>query len=214
MNSLTLQWQDAGKDRTQKIYEQQQSKNQGTVRIGRDPARCDIVLNHPTVSGLHIEIYFHSQQQCFLIRNLREQNPPLVDGRQLVEGTLRLNQGSTIYLGQQQLHVTAVSISSTSNVPETLLAPPKPQAVNSQPVTPAVGQGQYRPHQPTPPVRQQPVVQGHHHYSPTPPVQQGVYGLQCPKCYKVSSSEHLQVGCPWCGTSLAAAMSVLVPPGI
>lgn len=81
MNSLTLQWQDAGKDNTQKIYEQQPSKNQGTVRIGRDPVRCDIVLNHPTVSGLHIEIYFHSQQQCFVIRNLREQNPHLsMDG--------------------------------------------------------------------------------------------------------------------------------------
>ncbi|GAA6624045.1 FHA domain-containing protein [Scytonema sp. NUACC26] len=211
MNSLTLQWQDAGKDKTQNIYEQQQTKNQGTVRIGRDPIRCDIVLSHPTVSGLHVEIYFHSQQQCFLIINLREQNPPLVDGQQLVRGTLRLHQGSTIYLGQQQLLVTAVSISSTSSVPETLLNPPQPKAVNSRPVTPVAVQGY---HQPTPPVRQQPVAQGHYHHAPTPPVQQGVYGLECPKCHKVSSSEHLQVGCPWCGTSLAAAISVLVPPGV
>jgi predicted component of type VI protein secretion system len=210
MNSLTLQWQDAGKDKTQKIYEQQQTKNQGTVRIGRDPVRCDIVLSHPTVSGLHVEIYFHSQQRCFLIRNLREQNPPLVDGQQLVQGTFRLHQGSTIYLGQQQLHVTAVSISSSSSVPETLLNPPQPKAVNSRPVTPVAVQGY---HQPTPPVRQQPVAKGHQHHTPTPPLQQGVYGLECPKCHKVSSSEHLQIGCPWCGTSLAAAMSVLVPPG-
>lgn len=58
MNALTLQWQDAGQDKTQQIYEQQPSKNYGTILIGRDPLRCDIVLSNPTVSGLHVEIYF------------------------------------------------------------------------------------------------------------------------------------------------------------
>ena len=58
MNSLTLQWHDAGEEKTQIVYEQQPSKNPGTVRIGRDPKRCDIVLSHPTVSGLHVEIFF------------------------------------------------------------------------------------------------------------------------------------------------------------
>jgi hypothetical protein len=28
----------------------------------------------------------------------------------------------------------------------------------------------------------------------------------------VSPAENLQIGCPWCGTSLAAAVSVLVAP--
>ncbi|GAB1545410.1 hypothetical protein NUACC21_80860 [Scytonema sp. NUACC21] len=231
MNALTLQWQDAGINKSQKIYEQQQSKNKGTVRIGRDPVRCDIVLSHPTVSGLHVEIYFQLQQQCFFIRNLREQNPPLVDGRQLVRGEMPLSQGSIICLGQQQLQITDVSISPASSVPETILSVPQPPIANPQLVTPvAVGQGHHphpptppvrqqpvgqghRPHPPTPPVRQQPVGQGYHYHSPTPPVQQGSYGLECPKCHKVSSLEHLQVGCPWCGTSLAAAASVLVPPG-
>ena len=106
MNALTLQWHDAGQNKTQNIYEQQPSKNPGTVRIGRDPLRCDIVVSNPTVSGLHVEIFFHSQQQRFLIRNLRSQNPPLVDGKQLVQGEMPLKEGSVIYLGQMQLQVT------------------------------------------------------------------------------------------------------------
>ncbi|MFM7370193.1 MAG: FHA domain-containing protein, partial [Sphaerospermopsis kisseleviana] len=28
--------------------------------------------------------------------------------------------------------------------------------------------------------------------------------------HKVSPPENLQIGCPWCGTSLAAAVSVLI----
>ncbi|MBD2387571.1 FHA domain-containing protein [Cylindrospermum sp. FACHB-282] len=188
MNALTLQWQDAGQNKTQNIYEQQPSKNPGTVRIGRDPRQCDIVVTNPTVSGLHVEIFFHSQQQRFYIRNLRSPNPPLVDGKQLVQGEMPLTEGSMIYLGQMKLYVTTVIINS---IPATILAPlplpvaqPKPQA-----------------------------NLGHHHHqqsSPTHP--RGVYGLECPRCHKVSPAENLQVGCPWCGTSLAAAVSVLVAP--
>ncbi|WP_138497253.1 FHA domain-containing protein [Nostoc sp. PA-18-2419] len=191
MNALTLQWHDAGEDKTQNIYEQQPSKNFGTVRIGRDPQRCDIVLNNPTVSGLHIEIFFHNQQQRFYVRNLRSQNPPLVDGRQLVQGEMPLADGTSISLGQIQLKVTGVS----NNIPATILVPPQPPAVNPQPVT----SGHHH---------------HHHHHPPTPPAPPlGVYGLECPKCHKVSPPEYLQIGCPWCGTSLAAAMSVLVAPG-
>ncbi|NMG07006.1 FHA domain-containing protein [Brasilonema sp. UFV-L1] len=212
MNTLTLQWNDAGQQKTQKIHEHGLNKNHGSVRIGRDPLRCDIVLSHQTVSGLHIEIYFHTQQQHFFLRNLREQNPPLVDGQQLVQGEVVLNQGSTIYLGQQQLKVIAVSIPTTSSVPTTILLPPQPPAANPQPVKPVV-QSQPQVHLAIPPA-QQAVAPGHHH-PPVLPVQQEVYGLKCPKCHRVSSSEYLQVGCcwcRWCGTSLAGAASVLVAP--
>jgi hypothetical protein len=176
MNALTLQWHDTGQDKTQNIYEQQPSKNLGTVRIGRDPLRCDIVLSHPTVSGLHVEIFFHHQQQRFYIRNLRSQNPPLINGRQLVQGEMPLTEGTSISLGQIQLNVTSIS---TGSIPATILLPPQP-------------------------------VHVHHHQPLTPP---GVYGLKCPKCHKVSPGENLQIGCRWCGTSLAAAVSVLVAPG-
>ncbi|MEH2329279.1 FHA domain-containing protein [Nostoc sp.] len=182
MNALTLQWHDAGQDKTQNIYEQQPSQNHGTVRIGRDPLRCDIVLSHPTVSGLHVEIFFHHQQQRFYIRNLRSQNPPVVDGRQLVQGEMPLTEGTSISLGQIKLNVTSVS---TGSIPATILLPPNP-AINL----------------------------GHRHHPPTPSAPPpGVYGLECPKCHKVSPGENLQIGCHWCGTSLAAAVSVLVAPG-
>jgi len=196
MNALTLQWHDAGQDKTQNIYAQQPSKNPGTVRIGRDPLRCDIVLSHPTVSGLHVEIFFHNQQQRFYIRNLRSQNPPLIDGQQLIQGEKPLNEGTVIYLGQLKLQVTSVSINS---IPATILTPPQAQLAN--------------PHPPISPTYQQPRVQlGHHHQPKFPAPPQGVYGLECPKCHKVSLAENLQIGCPWCGTSLAAAASVLVAP--
>jgi hypothetical protein len=189
MNALTLQWHDAGEDKTQNIYEQQPSKNPGTVRIGRDPLRCDIVLSNPTVSGLHIEIFFHPQQQRFYLRNLRSQNPPLVDGRQLVQGEMPLTDGTNISLGQVQLKVTDISPGS---IPATILMPPHPLVVN--------------PHLPN--------IGHHHHHHPAPPAPPpGVYALECPKCHKVSPPENLQIGCPWCGTSLAAAVSVLVAPG-
>ncbi|MBK1987467.1 FHA domain-containing protein [Sphaerospermopsis aphanizomenoides BCCUSP55] len=177
MNVLTLQWQEAGQNRTQQVYEQQPSKNPGTCRIGRDPSRCDIVLTHPTVSGLHIEIFFDSQQQRFYIRNLREPNPPQVNSQPLVKGEMPLSQGSIIYLGQQSLQVTEVSINS---FPATVIVQP--------PVQP----------------------KHHQHKQPIPTQPNPVYGLECPKCHKVSPPENLQIGCPWCGTSLAAAVSVLI----
>ncbi|MEM1391822.1 MAG: FHA domain-containing protein [Cyanobacteria bacterium P01_D01_bin.116] len=188
MNSLTLQWHDAGKEKTQVIQEQQTSKNPGTVRIGRDPKRCDIVLSHPTVSGLHVEIFFNSQQKQFYIRTLRDKNPPLVDEKQLVKKDALLNEGSTICLGQMQLKVININIPQVNSFPATILEPPKP-GQNSQPVTPAA---------PSKPSSTAPLPKHKHSY-----------GLKCPKCHKVSSIEHLKVGCPWCGTSLAAAVSVL-----
>ncbi|MEA5578053.1 FHA domain-containing protein [Anabaena sp. UHCC 0451] len=179
MNVLTLQWHEASITRTQQIYEQQYSKNPGTCRIGRDPLRCDIVLTHPTVSGLHIEIFFDSQQQRFYIRNLREPNPPQIDGKPLIKGEISLSEGSIIYLGQQQLQVTAISVDS---IPATIIVQPPLQSVHN------------------------------HHKQSIPTQPNPVYALECPKCHKMSPPENLQIGCPWCGTSLAAAVSVLLAP--
>ncbi|TAF11088.1 MAG: FHA domain-containing protein [Nostocales cyanobacterium] len=179
MNALTLQWHEAGINRAKQIYAQQLSKNIGTCRIGRDPVRCDIVLTHPTVSGLHIEIFFDPQKQCFYLRNLREPNPPQVDGKPLLKGEIPLSEGSIIYLGQQLLQVTAISIDS---IPATIIVQPQVQPVH------------------------------HHHIKLQPTQPNPVYGLECSKCHKISPPENLQIGCPWCGTSLAAAVSVLVAP--
>lgn len=214
MNALTLQWQDAGQIKIQKIHEKQPSKNPGTIRIGRDPVRCDIVLSHPTVSGLHVEIFFNTQQQRFLMKNLREQNPPLVDGQKLVQGEIALREGSIIYLGQQLLKVTEVSVPGGSTVPPTILTPPQPQATNPPPVPVAQPQAHPNYHQPTPPRQPQPQA-AHHPVTPAvqqQPQPQGVYGLQCPRCKKLSSYKDLLLGCQHCGHSLQDALSVLVPP--
>ncbi len=119
MNELTLEWLEAGRNHTYKIYEQQPSKNPGTVRIGRDPSQCDIVLSNPTVSGLHIEVLFHTQRRSFYLRNLRIGNPPMVDGQRLQVEEIELQLLNTIHLGEMQLKVVAISI----DVAPTLVSP-------------------------------------------------------------------------------------------
>jgi ssDNA-binding Zn-finger/Zn-ribbon topoisomerase 1 len=192
MNTITLQWFDGIQYQRTKIAEQHHnSKNPGTVRIGRDPLRCDIVLTDPTVSGLHVEIFFNQKNQCFSIRNLRHTNPPLVDGQQLSFGEIPLKEGSIVYLGNQVLQIIMISILGSNPIPATIITPPPPPLVTS---------------------RSKPNPTGNYN-SPTPAPQQRVsYGLTCPKCQKISPYEHQHLPCPWCGTSLAAAESVLINP--
>lgn len=175
--AITLEWTEAGRVRLATISHPQPSKNPGTVRLGRDPARCDIVLAHPTVSGLHVEIFFNSQQNSFWVRNLRDSNPPFADNRRLTRGELPLNLGSILVLGEVKIKVAAVSLADPSLAP-TVLLPPQPA--------------------PQPPI------------APTKPPDV-TYGLECPHCGRISPYERLDLGCPWCGTSLAAAASVVMP---
>lgn len=177
MNELTLIWTDAGQVRTEIIRDQQLSKNPGTIRLGRDPARCDILLTDPTVSGLHIEIFFNPQLHGFYLRNLRQSNPPLVDGKSLIQGEVPLRQGSTIYLGQLELKVSAISLAAVKIPPTILMPPSAPVGTPQQPNLTAA-----------------------------------TYGLQCPRCRRISAYTQLNIGCSWCGTSLASAVSVLVTP--
>ena len=219
MHKLTLTWTENGRVRTETIHDQQPSKNPGTVRIGRDPGRCDIVLSDPTltVSGLHVEIFFHPQQHSFYLRSLRPSNPPIVDGNSIIQSDVPLRQGSTIYLGQMSLTVVGVYL-ETVGVPATIVMPLQPSRGISQPPVP-VAQPSRGVSQPPTPVAQPlrgvsqppvPVAQPSRGVSQPPvPVAQN-YGLQCPRCSHVSSYTQLNIGCPWCGTSLAAAVSVLV----
>ncbi|MBD2776705.1 protein kinase domain-containing protein [Iningainema tapete] len=108
LHELTLEWEEAGEIKTRKILEKQQSKNLGRIRIGRNAEACDIVLPDPTVSGLHVEIFFHSHQQKFYLRNLRQKNPPIVDGQLLLAGEMPLKSGSSLRLGQQNFKVSAI----------------------------------------------------------------------------------------------------------
>jgi hypothetical protein len=125
MHELILAWTEAGVLKSQKIQEQQPSKHPGTVRIGRDPTQCDIIITHPTVSGLHIEIFFNQTAQSFYLRNLRPINPPLVDQQSIIEGEISLREGSSICLGQVELKVIAITGTEKTILP-TIITPPQP----------------------------------------------------------------------------------------
>ncbi|MBW4486326.1 MAG: FHA domain-containing protein [Trichocoleus desertorum ATA4-8-CV12] len=180
MYEITLAWTEGEQAETKTLHPWQASKQPGAIRIGRDPERCDWVLSHPTVSGLHVEIIFQPEQNQFYLRNLRAQNPPFVDGSRLEQGEVALQVGSKIGLGQLELYVTAIAPIKTT----VLLSPQLPTLI---------------------PTLSSPLV-------PTAPPALSTYGLQCPKCHQTSRYEYLQSGCPWCGTSLAAAASVILSP--
>ena len=110
MSELILAWVEAGITKSYRI-------GLTMTRIGRDPARCDLVLMHPTVSGLNAVIYFDPQKQSFWIRNMRESNPPVVDGQRLLSGEVELKTNSAIALGQQILQVTNIEIDLPSQAP-------------------------------------------------------------------------------------------------
>ena len=126
---------------------------QRPVKVGRDPLRSEVVINNPTVSGLHVAIYFDPTAEQFLVTNLRESNPPLLNGKRLKQEPMPLSHNCRLQLGEVMVQI----------------------------------------HQTVP--------------------ANAEYGLKCPnpKCGKVSPYESLKLVCPWCGTSLASAPSVIVP---
>jgi hypothetical protein len=127
MHELILEWQEAYQKRMATIRDGQPSKNPGSVRIGRDPVKCDLVISDLTVSGLHVEIFFDNATHTFVLRNMRDSNPPTVNGRQVIHGEIPLSQGSTIYLGQVIVTVLAVSLAPPNNpIQQTIILPPKP----------------------------------------------------------------------------------------
>lgn len=217
------------------------TRNPGTFRIGRDPQQCDLLINNNTVSRLHVEIYCDSQQQSFFLRNLAPNNVPVVNGQRVERQQVPLTPGSIISLGQVTFNVTDVFIEPQIERTLVVEPQIQPQRVPSRPgvgsAHPAAQQwggnqqpGQYYPphpvaqpyqppHNPYHPQHQHLYEQHQHHpqhqnayQTPQPPQPQGVPGLECPRCHKVSDYSHLDIGCPWCGTSLGAAVSILVPP--
>ena len=108
MSDIVLEWSENGHRHRHRFELEQPTKQPGVLRIGRDPARCDLVLEDRSVSGLHVEIFFHPAEQQIGVRNLRRSNPPLVDGQQLIQGEVLIHQGSQLHLGRLQLGVTQV----------------------------------------------------------------------------------------------------------
>ena len=129
---LKLGWEESQAEKSCSILENQDSKQPGKIRIGRNSHECDIVLSEPTVSGVHAEIFFHSQKQQFFLRNLRQTNPPVIDGQLLLAGEIPLTEGSCVRLGRQNLKVDAITLKRFPNRPNSFPIQPDP----SNPIQP------------------------------------------------------------------------------
>lgn len=105
MAELTLEWVEGGVSRSERIQPNQPSQNPGTVRIGRDSQRCDIVLTDSSVSGLQAEVYYQAASQSFYLRSLRDTNPPIINGQPITTGEALLGHASTLTLGRVVLNV-------------------------------------------------------------------------------------------------------------
>ena len=192
MNEIIISWQEKDLTKTKTIRELQPSKNPGTVRLGREPSNCDIIFDDPSISRVHVEIFYNNQYDKFYLRNLKSNNPPIVDNELVVKpAEVVLNNNSVICLGQTKIKV----IYNTNNI---LTAPTILQPTNSDNGTVL-----------SPPDTSQ--LQG----SITQPriSMVGVNYLVCPNpnCRKLVSIERLNIGCSWCGTSLADAGSIILP---
>ncbi len=103
MSSLTLKWSEKGQICIRTLNSQQASHARGVIRIGRNPAICDLVLSDRSVSGVHVEIFWY-KTQCY-IRNLRASNPPMVDGVSLAQDIRQLYLHSRVRLGHVELDI-------------------------------------------------------------------------------------------------------------
>lgn len=111
MAEVTLTWVERG-DRTTRTFDlfAADNRQRGTIRLGRDPEQCDLLLGGDRVSRLHAEIFFEVASSRFYLRNLREVNPILVDGHPLGAGKALLRRGTTLVLGERHLEVTHLGL--------------------------------------------------------------------------------------------------------
>ncbi|MGG6267341.1 FHA domain-containing protein [Leptolyngbya sp. AN03gr2] len=122
MYRLTLEWQENSRNCSQNVSSQEQTKQSGTIRIGRDRERCDVVLQHPdrsierTVSGLHIELFWNESEQRLYVRNLtRDRTPPnpaFVDGKKIIDQEIAIAENSNIKLGKMTVRIKALELDS------------------------------------------------------------------------------------------------------
>lgn len=132
MTELMLEWVEEGRSRSERIQPNQPSKSPGTVRLGRDPQRCDIIFTDSSVSGLQAEIFYHAGYQAFYLRSLRDTNPPIVNGQPITTGEVPLSSGNTITLGRIVLNARVnasgglppTEVNPLGGLPPTAVSPP------------------------------------------------------------------------------------------
>ncbi|MEN9565725.1 MAG: hypothetical protein RLZZ69_921 [Cyanobacteriota bacterium] len=115
MYTITLEYL-LGKDiQQQTIDAENETKTQGKIIVGRDPATCDFVVTDDTntVSRQHIEIYYEPSKNNYLIvknltANRSRPNPVIVDTQTITNKAAQISSGSTIKLGNLVLQIKAI----------------------------------------------------------------------------------------------------------
>lgn len=116
MYKIFLEWIEEGRQRSQTISSEDNTKEKGQIFIGRDENQCDIVLpvGEKSVSRLHVVIFYDSEKTCFFLRNLTSDrpkpNPAIVDGRKIVSEKVSISSGSVIQLGKISLRIKQLDI--------------------------------------------------------------------------------------------------------
>ena len=137
MSEITFAWTAGGQRVARTMRESDSTIVPGTIRVGRDPDRCDVVLpsvteRDRTVSRCHVEIVFDPNEFGYYLTNLRPHNPVYIGG-QVVTQPVLLHPGCIVQLGEVELAIDRVTA-----VPQTAIAKPPGEQVTvlRQPPTP------------------------------------------------------------------------------
>ncbi|MGL5060446.1 MAG: FHA domain-containing protein [Microcoleus sp.] len=124
MYKVTLEWIEAGRERSQTFTSAQATKSPGAIRIGRSKEQCDLVLSETesSLSRLHVEIFFNTNTNNFWVRNLTrdrptaKRNPIIVDGQKILDAEVSIQSGSQIQLGKIALKIGAIEQLETQQI--------------------------------------------------------------------------------------------------
>lgn len=116
MYKFTLEWIENGRQRSQTLSSTDITKEPGEIRVGRDKDKCDVILpeQEATVSRLHAAIFYDSQNNQLLLKNLTtnkpQPNPVILDSKKIIRETGILLLGSVINIGKINLKVTQLEL--------------------------------------------------------------------------------------------------------
>ncbi|BAZ09205.1 tetratricopeptide TPR_2 [Calothrix sp. NIES-4071] len=114
MYEITFGWQVQGK-RLSKTITFESTKLPGTIKIGRDPGQCDIIVNDANnhVSRFHAEITFDQDSDIFYLQNATLEKPQpntLFLNSDVVTGKVKIKEGDIIVLRDVPLTVESIQV--------------------------------------------------------------------------------------------------------
>ncbi len=129
MYQITLEWSDTNRVRTKTITDKDYTHTHQKIIIGRgDEDVCDVVLKHQnpqilnTVSNVHLELFYDKNRNCFFAKNLTQNrqppklpNPAIINGKKVIQETVKIEQGTQIKLGKILLQVKVLELQKPNN---------------------------------------------------------------------------------------------------